>query len=219
MRVFLCTGHAIYNNGVISSADGRNKGGCNEYLYNEKLIQSIAKYLKIAGCDVDTVVPPYGVCNSLRDEINYYIGIENKNTYDLSVQLHLNSFDGNANGCEVWYYSDKTGAEKICQKLATVWNNRGAKKSTSLYWLKRTKSKAVLIESFFCDNATDYKKATDLGYDAHGKLIAEGIVGHDIVVNSTYHITATYDTKKKKNADKMVSFLRSNGLEVKVERR
>ena len=221
MKVFLCTGHADYGKGVISSADGRSKGGCNEYLYNVKLIKAIAKYLKIAGCDVDVVVPNSGELHSLNDEINYYIGKENAGTYDLSVQLHLNSFDGNAKGCEVWYYSDKGNKYAIAvdDKLCTVWKDRGVKKSTSLYWLRRTKSPAILIESFFCDSKVDYLLADSIGFDAHGKLIAEGIVGHDIVVKPTYHITATYDTKKKKIADKMFSFLRSNGLEAKVERR
>ena len=69
--------------------------------------------------------------------------------------------------------------DKVCL-LYTSWKNRGAQIKTGLYWTRKTKAKAVLIESFFCDNASDYAKAKKLGYDAHGKLIAEGILGKNI---------------------------------------
>ena len=218
MKVFICTGHANYGNGIISSADGRSSGGCNEYLYNAELIKYVGKWLKIGGCDVTAVVPPDGKLHSLADEINYYIGEENKSAYDLSVQLHLNSFNSLAQGAEVWYYSDRTTASRICQRLGDVWYNRGSKKSTSLYWLNNTKSPAVLIESFFCDSKEDYKKAQELGMDEHGKLIAEGILGRDLSSPTKYKITAIKEVKSKKTANKLVQELEDNGYTIKVER-
>lgn len=182
MNIFVCVGHAHYGNGVISSADGTKMGGVNEYRYNKELAPYVVKWLKASGHKATLCIAPEGKLHSLNDEINYFIGQEHKQNYDLAVQLHLNASNGKGHGTEVYAYNEsgKKVAEAICAKLGTVWNNRGAKISTGLYWTRKTKAKAVLIESFFCDNAADYQKAKKLGMDAHGKLIAEGIVGKSI---------------------------------------
>lgn len=182
MKYFICVGHANYGNGVISSADGTKQGGVNEYKYNKELAPYVVKWLKKAGHQATLCIAPEGQLHSLNEEINYFIGEEHKQNYDLSVQLHLNASNGKGYGTEAYAYNDagKKVADAICEKLGTVWKNRGAKINTGLYWTRKTKAKAVLIESFFCDNASDYQKAKKLGMDAHGKLIAEGIVGHDI---------------------------------------
>lgn len=217
MKIFLCTGHADYGNGIISSADGSAKGGCNEFLYNKELIKSLARWLELGGCDVNVCVPPTGQLHCLNDEVNYYIGNENKADYDLSIQLHLNSFNGIANGCEVWYYSDKETSDRIVNKLGTIWNNRGSKKSTSLYWLKKTKAKALLIESFFCDNSTDYKLAKKLGYDNHAKLIAEGILNKKLTDSKSYLVTAEKKVGEKNDSEILVEKLTDLGCTVKVK--
>lgn len=182
MNIFVCVGHANYGNGVISSADGTSKGGVNEYKYNKELAPYVVKWLQAAGHKATLCIAPEGKLHSLNEEINYFIGEEHKQDYDLAVQLHLNASDGRGYGTEAYAYNEsgKKVAEAICAKLGTVWKNRGAKISTGLYWTRKTKAKAVLIESFFCDNAADYQKAKDLGMDAHGKLIAEGIIGKSI---------------------------------------
>lgn len=182
MNIFVCVGHANYGGGVISSADGTKSGGVNEYKYNKALAPYVVKWLETAGHKATLCIAPEGKLHSLNDEINYFIGLENKGDYDLAVQLHLNAFNTKACGTEAYAYNSEglKVAEAICKKLGTVWKNRGAQIKTGLYWTRKTKAKAVLIESFFCDNASDYAKAKKLGYDAHGKLIAEGILGKSI---------------------------------------
>lgn len=226
MNYFICVGHADYGNGVISSADGTATGGVNEYKYNVQLAPYVAKWLKADGHKVTVCIAPKGKLKSLNDEINYFIGEESKQDYDLSVQLHLNAFNSKAYGTEAYAYDEegKKVAEQICKKLGTVWKNRGAQIRTGLYWTRKTKNKAVLIESFFCDNKIDYSKAKKLGYDAHGKLIAEGIVGHDIVdftdeISSTlcekspikYYVQTGAFTNRA-NADTMVRELNKAGF-------
>lgn len=182
MNIFVCVGHANYGGGVISSADGTKSGGVNEYKYNKALAPYVVKWLETAGHKATLCIAPEGKLHSLNDEINYFIGLENKGDYDLAVQLHLNAFNTKACGTEAYAYNSEglKVAEAICKKLGTVWKNRGAQIKTGLYWTRKTKAKAVLIESFFCDNTSDYAKAKKLGYDAHGKLIAEGILGKSI---------------------------------------
>lgn len=204
MNYFICVGHADYGNGVISSADGTNSGGVNEYKYNVQLAPYVAKWLKKAGHKVTVCIAPAGKMKSLNDEIAYFIGEEHKQDYDLSVQLHLNAFNTKAYGCEAYAYNEegKKVAERICKKLGTVWKNRGAEIKTGLYWTRKTKNKAVLIESFFCDNAKDYAKAKKLGFDKHGKLIAEGILGAEIVEFDGLKDDFTDGTDKKEDPKK-----------------
>lgn len=215
MKFFICVGHANYGNGTISSADGTSKGGVNEYKYNKELAPYVCKWLQAAGHEAVLCIAPEGKLHSLNEEINYFIGEEHKQAYDLSVQLHLNAFNGKAYGCEAYAYNNAglQVAQRICNKLGTIWHNRGQQIKTGLYWTRKTKAKAVLIESFFCDSADDYAKAKNLGMDAHAKLIAEGILGKDIVIAPAqkYYIQAgAY--KSKENADAQITALKKKGF-------
>lgn len=234
MNFFICVGHANYGNGVISSADGTGYGGVNEYKYNKELAPYVVEWLKKAGHKATLCIAPEGQLHSLNDEINYFIGEEGKQNYDLSVQLHLNAFNGNAHGCEAYAYNEagKEVAARICEKLGTIWDNRGAQIKTGLYWTRKTKAKAVLIESFFCDSKADYEKAKELGFDAHAKLIAEGIIGKNITgdtsTNTNFGSTKKPTTKyyvqvgayaKKTNAKEMVDKLKKAGFDAIIKKK
>lgn len=234
MNFFICVGHANYGNGVISSADGTGYGGVNEYKYNKELASYVVEWLKKAGHKATLCIAPEGQLHSLNDEINYFIGEEGKQNYDLSVQLHLNAFNGNAHGCEAYAYNEagKEVAARICEKLGTIWDNRGPQIKTGLYWTRKTKAKAVLIESFFCDSKADYEKAKELGFDAHAKLIAEGIIGKNIAgdtsANTNSESTKKPTTKyyvqvgayaKKTNAKEMVDKLKKAGFDAIIKKK
>lgn len=105
MKYFICVGHANYGGGIISSADGTSKGGVNEYKYNKELAPYVCKWLKTAGHEATLCIAPEGQLHSLNDEIKYFIEEEHKQNYDLSVQLHLNAFNGSAYGCEAYCYN------------------------------------------------------------------------------------------------------------------
>lgn len=200
MKIYVCTGHANYGN-MISSADGTTVGGCNEYNYNRDLLPYIKKWCEKAGIECCTDTPEIGRLHSLEDEIKYYISHANAKDYDLVIQLHLNACNEKAKGCEVWYYpSSATGkqyANSVCNKLGTVWNNRGIKESKTLYWLRKTSAPSILIESFFCDTASDYLTAVKLGLDDHAKLIVEGIIGKDITTYNLRYSVLVGDYDKK----------------------
>ena len=225
MKYFICVGHANYGNGTISSADGTEYGGVNEYKYNKELAPYVRKWIQAAGHEAVLCIAPEGQMHSLNDEINYFISEEHKQNYDLSVQLHLNAFNGSAYGCEAYAYNNVglQVAQRISAKLGTIWHNRGAEIRTGLYWTRKTKAMAVLVESFFCDSADDYAKAQKLGMDAHGKLIAEGILGKDIVVtpapvrNAKYYIQAgAYSSKE--NAAIQVTTLKKAGFSAAIKK-
>lgn len=221
MKIYVCTGHADYGN-MISSADGITVGGCNEYNYNRDLLPYIKKWCEKVGIICYTDTPEVGKLHSLEDEINYYITHANAKNYDLVVQLHLNAYNEKVGGCEVWYYPNSSMgmqyANSVCNKLGTVWNNRGVKESKTLYWLRKTTAPSILIESFFCDNASDYLKAVKLGLDAHAKLIVEGILGRDITIdNDRYSVlVGNYDKKVATSVSKELSRL---GYKTEIVRR
>ena len=123
-------------------------------------------------------------------------------------------------------------AARICEKLGTIWDNRGPQIKTGLYWTRKTKAKAVLIESFFCDSKSDYEKAKKLGFDAHAKLIAEGIIGKNITGDtstktnsgSTKKPTTKYYVQvgayaKKTNAKEMVDKLKKAGFDAIIKKK
>lgn len=224
MKYFICVGHANYGNGIISSADGTKYGGVNEYKYNKELAPYVCKWLQAEGHEATLCIAPEGKLHSLNEEIAYFIGEENKQDYDMSVQLHLNAFNRKAYGCEAYAYNNAglQVAQRISAKLGTIWYNRGAEIRTGLYWTRKTKAMAVLVESFFCDSADDYAKAKKLGMDAHGKLIAEGILGKTITIalaqpKAKYYIQAgAYGTKE--NADVMVKVLKKKGFSASIRK-
>ena len=180
MKILLTVGHSILKTGVCTSADGRPYGGVLEYAYNKGVVNQVAAYLRQVGHTVDVLICPEFQFVRSADEKDYKVPKANAGGYDLVAELHLNaSALHNARGCEVLYYSDtgKVVAQRIQEKLSTVFKNRGVQRRTGLYMLKSTKPTAVMIESFFCDSSADCALAekTDVAL-----LIAEGIHGGDI---------------------------------------
>lgn len=229
MKIWLSVGHSMLVDGEITSADGTNFGGVNEYLYNKKLVDYVAKYLRSAGHTVDVIIIPektMPVKNSTVAEMNYKIPRENAGNYDLAVELHLNAFNGQAHGTEVYYKTEKGRpyAERVVNKLSQYFTNRGAIKRDNLYMLNRTKAPAILIESFFCDSKSDYEKAKQVGYNNVAIAIAEGINGKAISTKETLAVakpTTTYKVqvgayKNKDNADKLCKELKGKGYDAIV---
>lgn len=104
----------------------------------------------------------------------------NAHSVDLDISIHFNAFNGTAHGTEVWQYSNKTNtyATNIVNSLAALgFTKRGVKKSTGLYVLRKTKSKAILIECCFCDNGEDAKIYTA---EKVATAIVKGITGQTV---------------------------------------
>lgn len=161
MRICISVGHSVLKNGNITSADGTAFGGGNEYKFCKEFAPILKTYLENAGHDVTIIrVPERSVANQTAER-NYKIARYNNN-YDLNIELHLNAASvKTACGTEALYTS-KTGlkyAEAITDSLSEIWQNRGAKKRTDLYFLNQTNAPAVLLELFFCTNKTEWKKA------------------------------------------------------------
>ena len=167
MKIHISTGHTLSGKGTGAV------GFINESQENRILGKYITQYLKNMGHEVD-----YYEINNSSDYINQQVKKANEKSYDIVVQIHFNAFkltEGSM-GTETYYISDsgKVWAEKVNDKLSTVFKSRGVKKGEGLYWLKNTKHISILIETCFVDSKHDtdtYKVNKDL----IGKLIAEAI--------------------------------------------
>lgn len=209
MKIFLSVGHSRLKNGNYTSADGKKYGGCNEYIYNKNLAKKIKKKLEEYGHVVTLCICPEKKFRNATEEKNYKISRENSGNYDLSIELHLNaSSSHDVGGCEVLYLSSdgKGWADTISENLGSLFKNRGSKYRDNLYFLKKTKSPAIMIESFFCDCKSDYVKANqtkvcDLICKAFKPL-------------TLYKYTINIEPSKKK---KLEAFLKENKIKYSMK--
>ena len=115
------------------------------------------------------------VDESLQDKVN----VANSAKADFFISIHMNAYDGSAQGTEVYTYTAptqlaknvaKTICDGISQKLGTT--NRGVKVA-GYYVLTNTNMPAILIECGFIDNPSDVAK---LSNPVDQALIAQAIV-------------------------------------------
>ena len=173
MKVLIFAGH---------SANGYRGcgavGALNESNENRRLGKKVVEYLKAMGIDAEfKCLDKPKTSNYLKEQV----ALANQEKYDVQVQIHFNASNGKGRGTETYYISSKgrTFAERVHNKLKTIFRDRGVKSSTGLYWLKNTNSPSILIEVCFCDNNDDAKLYNN-NFNKIAQLIAEGIA------NKTY---------------------------------
>ena len=206
MKVLISSGHTLKGTGV-----GAN-GYINESEENRILSKIVVKYLQFAGHEVD-----YYEVNEGKDYLAKQVAKANSKDYDLAVQIHFNAFKltNESMGTETYYLSDsgKVWAEKVNDKLSTVFKTRGVKKAEGLYWLKNTKPIAILIETCFVDSKHDtdtYK----VNKEYIGKLIAEAINRKEISMPSeVFYRVIAGSYSNKENAQKQIENLKKKGID------
>lgn len=88
--------------------------------------------------------------------------------YDIVFELHFNSSNGSASGCEAFYFYKNDYTKNVCEKFCNEYTrisgsiNRGAKpfyspKQRGYTFIKEQKTNAILLEPFFGDNEKDCK--------------------------------------------------------------
>lgn len=114
----------------------------------------------------------------------------NAHPVDLNISHHLNA--GGGTGVEVWCYDEKTKdiAVAICQNVSAALGipNRGVKYSKSLYVLRKTSGRAILVECCFVDNQND---ASHWDADKCGDAIASAIAGKAVAGTTASASTPT----------------------------
>ena len=109
----------------------------------------------------------------------------NQHSVDLDVSIHFNAGasaqkkNGQTTGTEVLVYNDSSramaAAQRVAKQIATLgYKNRGIKIRDALYFLRNTKSPAMLIECCFVDDGDD---AALYDYKKMAAAIVRGITG------------------------------------------
>lgn len=168
---------AVYNvhGGHNSKAPGAAKY-LNEVTEDRRVKNKVIALLRAQGHTVYDCTDDSGSTQSKN--LANIVAKCNKHKVALDISIHLNA--GGGTGVEVYYYpSSSTGKAKakvVSSKVAKALGlrNRGAKASSSLYVLRRTKAPAILVECCFVDSKTDKKK---WNVDKCAKAIVEGVTG------------------------------------------
>lgn len=153
------------------------KTGCYESIEDRKIKNEVISLLREKG---HTVYDCTSEGNSMLDNLKRIVKKCNEHTVDLDISIHLNCYNGYAEGTEAWIYSGtskaKKTAEKGCKNIAKLgFKNRGVKVGSYLYVLKHTIAPAVLFECFFCDSWTDVNTYKKKGYKKIAKAIADAV--------------------------------------------
>ena len=104
---------------------------------------------------------------SASDVLKKIVDKCNEHTADLDVSIHFNAGakdstgNGKTTGTEVLVYGKTSKAvsyaQKVCDAICKIgFKNRGVKERNDLYFLKKTKAPALLIEVCFVDDKDDY---------------------------------------------------------------
>jgi len=153
--------------------NGPGKAACGAIGYIDesrearRVKERVKKQLRAAGHTVYDCTESN--CTSQSDVLNKVVRKCNSHKVDLDVSIHFNACrqdegDGKTKGVEVLVYNKKgqvtKTAEAVAKEVATALGitNRGVKENKGLYYLRKTKSPALLIEVCFVDDADDVKR-------------------------------------------------------------
>lgn len=210
-KVFLSAGHGGSDPGAVSN-------GLYEKTINLNALLACENVLTKHGVKV--------VCSrktDVDDPVAQEVKEANASNADIAVSFHANA--GGGDGFEVYHHSSSSNGEKLaklCEKhvKALGQNSRGVKRGDSLYFVKNTKMTAVLVESFFVDNASDREIGDSiLKQEAFGIAYAKAILEHlgipyknNPVSGDIYRVqVGAYSSEV--NAKKMVNKLKNAGFD------
>lgn len=160
------------------TASGAYYNEWHESTINREVTNELIKLLRSKGHSVKNAT--IDKASSQNDCLKKVCNIVNADDYSMFIQIHCNmSKKHSASGCEVWEYSDSnnTISTNILKNLNKLgFKNRGKKFSKSLYVLKHTKPKALLVELFFMDSPVDRALYTKFGAKKIAEAIAKAVL-------------------------------------------
>lgn len=193
-----------------------------------KVKDLVIKYLKQLGHTVYDCTVSNGT--SQNDVLKKIVAKCNVHKVDLDVSIHFNSGakdkKGNkkTTGTEIYIYSLSNKAKSYAQRTVTAiaslgFKNRGVKRSLTLYFLRKTKSPAMLIECCFVDDKDD---TTLYSADKMARAIVKGITNKAVEEKKKAYVgTFPKGTLKKgskgnevKNLQKFLNWYGNYGLKI-----
>ena len=168
-------------------------GFINESDETRNVGYKLMEYLKSAGHTVVDCTNDKAA--STNENLSKIVAMANAQPLDLFVSIHFNSARGK--GTEVFTYGGKEHAEalNILKNMSKLgFTNRGVKDGSSLYVVKRTNAKAMLIEVCFVDTKSDVELYEQRGANAVAKAICNAITGEEVKTEqSVFYDVSTND--------------------------
>lgn len=206
-KVFLSAGHGGSDPGAVGN-------GLYEKTINLNVLLACKSELERHGVTV--------ICSRTKDEydpVTEEAKEANTSGVDVAISFHINA--GGGDGFEVFYYNSCSEGRKLaslCEKQikALGQNSRGLKAGDHLHFIKKTKMTAVLVESFFIDNAKDKTIGDTLAEQtafgvAYAKAILE-YLGINYKTDKVYRVqVGAYNSKT--NAETMKKKLIKAGFD------
>ena len=220
-KVFLSAGHG-------GSDPGACANGLQEKVINLNTLLACKAELERHGVDVVT-----SRTTDANDPVQEEVREANASGADIAVSFHANA--GRGDGFEALYYSTSAKGKKLaqlCEKhvKALGQNSRGCKVGDKLMFVRATNMPAVLVESFFVDNAKDKAIGDTLAeQQAFGVAYAKAILEY---LSITYKAKAAAAPaassgklyrvqvgayKEKANAEKLMAELKAKGYEAIIK--
>ncbi|MEH2069908.1 MAG: N-acetylmuramoyl-L-alanine amidase [Nostoc sp.] len=132
---------------------------------------------KLRALGHEVVVCKPNSASTVRESLSKRCATANNSNVDVYVSIHFNSFNGQANGTEVFATSD-TGrkiAKPVLDEIVKLgFFNRGVKSGSHLFVLKNTDMPAILVECCFVDSAKDMNL---FNAEAMANAIVKGLIG------------------------------------------
>lgn len=219
-KVFLSAGHG-------GSDPGATANGLQEKVINLNALLACKAELERHG--VKVVASRTADANDpVQDEVKE----ANASKADVAVSFHANA--GGGDGFEAFYYSTSAKGKKLaqlCEKhvKALGQNSRGCKTGDKLMFVRATNMPAVLVESFFVDNAKDKAIGDTLAeQQAFGVAYAKAILEHLGIAYKAKAAAAPAASsgklyrvqvgayKEKANAEKLAAELKAKGYEAVI---
>ena len=217
-KVFLSAGHG-----------GSDPGAVGNGLYEETINLNT-----LLACQAELVRHGVTVVCSrttdVDDPVQEEVKEANASGADIAVSFHANA--GGGDGFEVFYHSSSAAGKylaKLCEKYVKELgqNSRGLKHGDRLYFVRGTKKTAVLVESFFVDNAKDKTIGDTVAEQkAFGVAYAKAILEYLSITYKAKNSVVTSDNKlyrvqvgaykDKTNAENMQKKLKAAGYEAIV---
>lgn len=119
--------------------------------------------------------------STVSENLSKIVAMANAQPLDLFVSIHFNS--GGGKGTEVFTYNGEKfpQAELVCTNMAELgFVNRGIKNGSSLYVIRKSNARAMLVEVCFVDTKSDVDLYKSVGADAIANALCDAIVGKEM---------------------------------------
>lgn len=197
----------------------------NEVTEDRKVKNKLIEILRANGYTVYDCTDDYSTTQS--QNLATIVSKCNAHNVDLDISIHLNSArndrvgDGKCGGVEVYGYDDRIYgvayriAENIANTLGIGFHGSPVKYNKSLYVLRKTRAKAILIECCFVDDRDDASRwdSTKCAMAIASALGCKTNVSTAPVKQNTNVSRETYFPVFKSNSCSIVDCLRSIGVD------